>query len=121
MAQPHNATDAAMLQVMVVYGCSGQPDLVSVSLPTGSTVREAIIASGLLIRHPEIQLEQCRTGIYGKLKALDTLLREQDRVEIYTALLADPKTARRERANAARRERGVSVSHMRERSQGKKT
>jgi putative ubiquitin-RnfH superfamily antitoxin RatB of RatAB toxin-antitoxin module len=36
--------------------------------------------------------------VYGKLKTLDTSLREHDRIEIYRPLIADPKEARRRRA-----------------------
>jgi putative ubiquitin-RnfH superfamily antitoxin RatB of RatAB toxin-antitoxin module len=46
---------------------------------------------------PEIDLATCRVGLYGKLKSLDTALRDHDRIEIYRGLLADPKDARRKR------------------------
>ena len=36
--------------------------------------------------------------VYAKVTALDTVLREHDRVEIYRPLLADPKEVRRRRA-----------------------
>jgi putative ubiquitin-RnfH superfamily antitoxin RatB of RatAB toxin-antitoxin module len=41
-----------------------------------------------------------RVGIYGKLKTLDTVLRDGDRVEIYRPLIADPKVTRRRRAES---------------------
>ncbi|MGH8335651.1 MAG: RnfH family protein [Gammaproteobacteria bacterium] len=41
-------------------------------------------------------------GIFGRLASPDTLLREGDRVEIYRALLKDPKDARRDRAQQSR-------------------
>ncbi len=37
-------------------------------------------------------------GVWGKVRPLETRLREGDRVEIYRALQADPKDARRARA-----------------------
>jgi putative ubiquitin-RnfH superfamily antitoxin RatB of RatAB toxin-antitoxin module len=40
-------------------------------------------------------------GIHGKKQTLDTVLREHDRVEVYRPLIADPKDARRRRANKA--------------------
>jgi putative ubiquitin-RnfH superfamily antitoxin RatB of RatAB toxin-antitoxin module len=42
-------------------------------------------------------------GVYGRLVALDDVLREGDRVEILRPLVADPKAARRRRARIARR------------------
>jgi putative ubiquitin-RnfH superfamily antitoxin RatB of RatAB toxin-antitoxin module len=64
----------------------------------GSTVRVALQQSGLLENMPEIDIATCRVGIYGKLKTLDTILRENDRVEVYRPLIADPKESRRKRA-----------------------
>lgn len=67
-------------------------------LQQGSTLGQAIEQSGLLQEAPGIDLESARVGIYGKLKSLDTILRDRDRVEIYRPLIADPKEARRRRA-----------------------
>ena len=72
--------------------------LKELSVAPGTTIRDAIKASGLLDEAPEIDLSTARTGVYGKLKQLDALLREHDRVEVYRPLIADPKDARRRRA-----------------------
>jgi putative ubiquitin-RnfH superfamily antitoxin RatB of RatAB toxin-antitoxin module len=42
-------------------------------------------------------------GVYGKLVSRERILDEGDRVEIYRALAADPKAARRARVKQARR------------------
>jgi hypothetical protein len=55
---------------------------------------------------PEIDLAVCRVGIYGKLKSMDTMLRDRDRVEIYRPLIADPKESRRKRAAKKGQEKG---------------
>ena len=39
-----------------------------------------------------------KVGVFGKLASLETALRHMDRVEIYRALIADPKEVRRQRA-----------------------
>ena len=64
----------------------------------GTTAGAAIEASGVLEQCPEIDLERYRVGIYGKLIALDQTLEDGDRVEIYRPLIADPKEARKRRA-----------------------
>jgi putative ubiquitin-RnfH superfamily antitoxin RatB of RatAB toxin-antitoxin module len=61
-------------------------------------VQQAIEASGLAQKHPEIDLAKNKVGVYGKLAKLDTPLRDRDRVEIYRPLIADPKEVRRKRA-----------------------
>lgn len=64
----------------------------------GTTVHEAIRQSGIINEAPEIDLTVWRIGIYGKLKPLDAVLRDRDRIEIYRPLLADPMESRRKRA-----------------------
>jgi uncharacterized protein len=46
-------------------------------------------------------LSELRIGIWGRVKPLETLLRERDRIEIYRPLTVDPKEARRLRYRAA--------------------
>ena len=74
----------------------GVTDLVSLALPLGATVAEALAASGLVQRH-ELPTEGLRLGVWGKLREATTVLRDTDRVEIYRLLTVDPKEARRQR------------------------
>lgn len=69
-------------------------------LPDGSTVVEALRASQWF---DESVLSSLTTGIWGKLRPLDTPLREGDRVEVYRPLTVDPKEARRQRYKATGR------------------
>ena len=86
------------MKVEVIYALPAAADAVSVSLPAGATLRGAVLASGMLQRHPEIALEKQAFGIFGKRAALDARLAPGDRVEVYRALAIDPKEARRRRA-----------------------
>ena len=89
--------------VEVVYAEAQTQDLVRLNLPVPVTAAQAIAASGLLARHPEINLATNKIGIYGKACRPDAELREFDRVEIYRPLLADPKEVRRQRAAAGKK------------------
>lgn len=89
---------ADTIHVEVVYARPERQDVTGVSLPEGSTVAQAIEASGLLAKHPQIDLTKNKVGIYAKLAKLDTPLRDRDRVEIYRPLIADPKEVRKQRA-----------------------
>jgi putative ubiquitin-RnfH superfamily antitoxin RatB of RatAB toxin-antitoxin module len=86
------------LRVEVVYALPASEDAVPVALPAGAKVRDAVRDSGMLERHPEIDLSTWRLGIYGKIVAADAPLANGDRVEIYRPLAMDPKEARRRRA-----------------------
>ncbi|MFJ3044898.1 RnfH family protein [Herbaspirillum chlorophenolicum] len=89
--------DPARLQVQICYAAPGLQVLKDVEVDEGCTIQQAIMDSGLLREQPAIDLTVCRVGIFGKVKALDTPLRAQDRIEIYRPLIADPKDSRRRR------------------------
>ncbi len=89
---------AESIEVAVVYARPERQALLRVTLPRGSTLDQAIQASGVLQKFPEIDLARCKVGVFGKLLGLDSPLQEQDRVEIYRPLIADPKEVRRQRA-----------------------
>ena len=86
------------LRVEVVYTLPGGADSTFVELPRGKTAIDAVRASGMLERHPEIDLQRHRLGIYGRVVAAGAPLADGDRVEIYRPLALDPKEARRRRA-----------------------
>ena len=88
----------AEISVQVCYVRPDRQILHDLKVNVDATIRAAIEQSGLLREMPEIDLEHCRVGIFGKLKALDSGMRDWDRVEIYRPLIADPKESRRKRA-----------------------
>lgn len=83
------------LHVEVVYcPAPGQTDLVALQLAPGSTVADALRASGVLTRHA-LTLDAVTVGVWFRAVATDTVLRDRDRVELYRPLTVDPKEARR--------------------------
>jgi putative ubiquitin-RnfH superfamily antitoxin RatB of RatAB toxin-antitoxin module len=86
------------IQVEVTYALQDKQEVVPLTLPAGSTLQQALEASGLAEKHPEIDLAKGKFGIYSKLARLDAVLRDRDRVEIYRPLIADPKEVRKQRA-----------------------
>jgi uncharacterized protein len=86
------------VHVEVVYPLPQEQEIFSVQLPAGATVRQAIEASGILKKYPEIDFANNKLGVFAKLVKPDTPLRDRDRVEIYRPLIADPKEVRKQRA-----------------------
>jgi putative ubiquitin-RnfH superfamily antitoxin RatB of RatAB toxin-antitoxin module len=86
------------INVEVIYALPEKQEAVQLRLPAGSLLEQALEASGLLQKYPEIDLKQNKFGIFAKLSKLDTPLRDKDRVEIYRPLIADPKEVRKRRA-----------------------
>ncbi len=83
------------MKVSVAYTSNEKQVWLHVQLPDGSTVNDAINQSGILSIFPEIDLTQQKLGVFGKLTKADSPLNEGDRVEIYRAITADPKTVKR--------------------------
>ncbi len=84
--------------VEVAYATPAKQVIETVELDEGSTVEEAIKASGILKEFPEIDLNVNKVGIFSKITQLDQVLEHKDRVEIYRKLIADPKEVRKKRA-----------------------
>lgn len=86
------------IQVEVAYALPEKQYVRPVRLAEGSTVEQAIIASGLLALRPDIDLKKNKVGIYSRPVKLSDKVNDGDRVEIYRPLIADPKELRRQRA-----------------------
>lgn len=90
---------AESINVEVVYALADVQDLACLSLPEGSTAMHAIEASGLLAKHPEIDMKKNKTGSLCQVgKGGYAVGSDRDRVEIYRPLIADPKEVRKQRA-----------------------
>ena len=87
-----------LLEIEVAYALPYRQCLRCLKVPSGSTVREAIVQSGVLSKFPEIDLESVKVGIFSRSVGLGDLLKSGDRVEIYRPLILSPTDARRLRA-----------------------
>lgn len=83
--------DPGLIQVVVVTS-PGPREVheVTLQLPAGTTVAQALEASG--VPGPAGSI-----GVWRRKAELSQVLRDRDRVEVYRPLLVDPKVARRER------------------------
>jgi len=84
--------------VEVVYaGPKSRIQRHQVELLVGSTVMQAIEASGMALSLPTGTIDPTRLGIFGRKVAPDQLVHGGDRIEIYRPLTLDPMEARRRR------------------------
>ena len=99
--------DKRNIAVEVVYGLPDKQKLLKLSVPAGTTVREAAIRSAMDSYFPGLDLTQSPLGIFGKAvaKPEERVLEEGERVEIYRPLIADPKEVRKQRAATAAKAR----------------
>ena len=96
----HKPCMESELIIEVVYATVSKQYIRQVTVPTGATLYDAIVRSGLLSECPEIDLENQKVGIFNEHADLSTPLKAHDRVEIYRKLIHDPKESRRARAKA---------------------
>ena len=95
--------DKRTIAVEVVYALADKQKLLKLSVPAGTTVREAVMLSGMDSHFPGVDFAQSPLGIFGKAvaKPEERALEEGERVEIYRPLIADPKEVRKQRAAKA--------------------
>jgi uncharacterized protein len=97
-----DAVAGEALTVEVAYATPGRQVILRVQVPPGTTVAQAIDASGVRQRFTDIGAHP-PVGIFSRKIALDHVLASGDRVEIYRPLLLDPKQSRRQKAELQRR------------------
>ena len=84
--------------VTVVYAPAAREVIEQeLDLAEGATVRDAVRASGLAARYPELEGEAVVPGIWGRAVEWTQPVQALDRIELCRPLKVDPKVARRER------------------------
>lgn len=86
------------ITVEVAYANPQEQRIIALQVEAGLTIEAIIRLSGVLTLYPEINLQQQKVGIFSKPKTLTDIVQDGDRIEIYRALIIDPKEARRKRA-----------------------
>lgn len=94
---------AERLRVEVAYVEPGRQFLQVLQLPAGADVAQALAAAELARQFPQLDIDQCRLGIFSRPATPATLLRDGDRIEVYRPLIANPKDVRRRRAEDVRK------------------
>ena len=90
------------LAVEVAYALPQRAVVKIFRLTAPATVAEALALARSDPEYSGIDWERAAVGIFGARVELHRRLQHGDRIEIYRALAADPKAARRVRARAAR-------------------
>lgn len=90
------------ISVEVAYALPARQTLLALEVPRGTTAGEAVEASGVRSRHPELAGTELVLGVFGERVGADHVLEPGDRVEIYRPLQLDPREARRQRARHGR-------------------
>lgn len=98
-AQQKSTVTAETIRVEVVFALPDRQKLVTLRLPAGATVTQAIAESGLAADFRQPDLSSFPVAIWGVRARPEQLLRDKDRIEILRPLAIDPRDARRQLAS----------------------
>ncbi len=84
------------IDIEVAYATPEKQRIIALQVPAGCTIAEAIELSGIREEFPEMEVKD--VGVFSKRRKLDDEVKAGERIEIYRPLIADPKTARRKKA-----------------------
>lgn len=90
-----------LLNVEVAYALPERQTVLCIRVAPGTSVLAAIEQSGIVQKHPEIDLSVNKFGIYSRPVKGSEPVQDGDRIEIYRPLIADPKEMRKKRAEKA--------------------
>ena len=85
------------IRLLIAYALPGRQQEVAVEVPVGCTLQQGLALHATQIAAWLNGGQVAATGVWGKVRPAHYVLREGDRIEIYRALKADPKQARRAR------------------------
>ena len=93
----------ALISVEVAYALPEKQKIIALEVPEGTNAYTAVTQSEISHHFQGLDIDSAAMGVFGKvIKPKDYLLVEGDRVEIYRPLQADPKAARKARAEKAK-------------------
>ncbi len=93
-----------MISVEIVFALPTKATTLTVEVTQGTTAEQAVIQSGIIDKCPEIDPTALTLGVWNRTVKAHYELKDGDRIEIYRPLIADPKDARRKRAEKAKEE-----------------
>ena len=97
------------IHVEVAFALPNKQIIESLAVPEGTTVREAVLQSGIdeKFHDVDLQLSEAKLGVFGKAvsKPEAQAVEDGDRIEIYRPLIADPKEVRKKRAAKVKAEK----------------
>ena len=90
------------IAVEVAYALPHKQKIISLVVPEGTSVLETVRLSRIGEHFPDLDIEASPMGIFGKAVPTpgERVINAGERVEIYRALIADPKEVRKQRAAA---------------------
>ena len=95
--------------IEIIYATPSEQKSFFIDFEEDLTIENAINKSNILNEYSEINLQENKVGIFGKELDLNTIVKDNSRIEIYRKLTIDPKKARMIRAEQKRKKEGINL------------
>ena len=82
-----------VMNIEVVYANPAIQEVVRLRMTSPLSVKQALVASGLIEKYA-LNIDAIGLGVFGERVELTTLLKEQDRLELYRPITIDPMQKR---------------------------
>ncbi|MXS85007.1 RnfH family protein [Nitrosomonas sp. HPC101] len=83
------------ISIEIVAALTGRHFTKRLQVPEGTMIKQAIKFSEIKEFYPVINWSTLKIGIHGKIVHPETILHQNDRIEIYRPLIVDPKEKRK--------------------------
>lgn len=104
------AAPGKRINIQICFAISADVQMLELEIAPNLTIQNVLDDSNIYQQLPSLSLESVKLGIFGKIKSMDTELRDGDRLEIYQPLLAQPMESRRRRAKKQLNTRQIKTS-----------
>lgn len=89
------ALRSRFIRIEIVAALTGRHFIKRLQVPEGTMIKQAIKFAEIKELYPDINWSTLKTGIHGKIVRPETILCQNDRIEIYQPLIIDPKEKRK--------------------------
>ena len=104
------AAPGKRINIQICFAIGADVQMLELEIAPNLTIQNVLDDSNISQQLPSLSRESMKLGIFGKIKSMDTELRDGDRLEIYQPLLAQPMESRRRRAKKQLNTRQIKTS-----------
>jgi len=84
-----------MFDILFYFTDSDKVKSMVFKVKRGCTINEFILINNLSVFIPEMNYNDYKIGVFGKIKKPDYVIKENDRLELYEPITIDPKVRRK--------------------------
>jgi putative ubiquitin-RnfH superfamily antitoxin RatB of RatAB toxin-antitoxin module len=88
-----------VIRIEIIHAQAQRSIVKALTMPPGALIADALKLAALQEDFQGVDLANATVGIFGQVASRDRPLKDGDRIEVYRALLEEPKLARRNRAS----------------------